>query len=184
MSILFGLLVLILLAAGLYLQRRQRKTWIKDERYEESGDWLDKRSGERGTYGSLDARREQERKTLADQGRTHELARLLRDYFFEHYPGFARLNNDQLKAFTTAARNQASQLFQTAASLLDGQTVSPHETPDPEAEHIQPLKKIMLEFSYQAFPALLDLDLEQIKQLDRFAASCAVQLLENAAQLQ
>ncbi|MCB0534547.1 MAG: hypothetical protein H6574_16395 [Lewinellaceae bacterium] len=183
MSILFGLLVLILLAAGLYLQRRQRKTWVKEERYEESGNWIDKRSGERGTYGSLDAQREQERKTLTDQGRANELARLLRDYFFEHYPGFANLNNDQLKAFTAAARNQASQLFQTASSLQKGQSTDPHEAPDSETEHTQPLKKIMLDFSYQAFPALLDLELEQIKQFDRAAASGAAHLVKTAGQL-
>lgn len=183
MSILFGLLVLILLAAGLYLQRRQRKTWVDEERYEESGDWIDKRSGERGTYGSLDAQREQERKTLTDQGRANELARLLRDYFFEHYPGFATLSNDQLKAFTTAARNQANQLFQTASNLQMGQPAEPQDVPESETEHIQPLKKIMLDFSYQAFPALLGLDLEQIKQFDRAAASGAALLVKNAGQL-
>ncbi len=183
MSLLFGLLILILLATGLYLQRRQRKTWVREERYEESGDWLDKRSGERGTYGSLDAQREQERKSLADQGRVHELARLLRDYFFEHYPGFASLNNEQLKAFTTAARNQAGQLFQTANNLQQGQPTDSHEAPNSEAEHIQPLKKIMLDFSYQAFPGLLDLDLERIKQFDGAAAFGAAELLESAARL-
>jgi len=183
MDILFGLLVLILIAAGLYFQRRQRKQWIAEERYEESGDWLDKRAGERGAYGSLDAEREQERKTLTAQGRVVEAGRLLRDYFFEHFPGFDALNDAQLKTFTGFAREQTAQVMAEAENLLKGRLPESHEPSAETDAHVQALKKIMLDFTYRHFPELLELDIEQIKQLDLVAEAGAKKLLKKVDEL-
>lgn len=172
MGITFGLIVLVLLLAGLYYQRKKNKTWVAEERYEESGDWIDKRSGERGTFGSLDAEREHERKSLVQQGQINELARLLRAYCFEQYPGFNDLSDVQIKSFTNFARSQAKQWLKHIESYLNRQ---PPTLPTPEADnaHALALKKIILDFSYTHFPKLLNLELEQLQDVDQLAASIA-----------
>ncbi len=177
MGITFGLLALILLLAGLYHRRRQRRSWLAEERYEERGDWLDKRSGERGTYGSLDAEREQERKFLVHRGRASELTRLLRAYCFDQYPGFNDLSDTQIKTFTTYVREQIAHQIQFTEALQNNQTPAPPTVPDSENRHSQALKKIILDFSYAQFPKLLDLDIALIQSLDQQAAGVAGQVL-------
>lgn len=179
MEIVFGLFILILLAVALYRRRQTRDTWVAEERREESGAWIDKRAGERGTYGSLDAEREQERKTVAQQGRTIELARLVRTYAFEHYPGFHALSDAQLKAFSTSARLKVAQLFDTIEALLvAGRGAGQQATPTaPDNAHAGAVKTILLDYAYAQFPALLDLDLDTIKSLDQYCAGVADALL-------
>ena len=165
MGMLFGLLVLILVVAGLLYRRKQNKAWVSEERNDESGDWLDKRAGERGTYGSLDAEREKTSRQRAHQGRVMELARLWRDYAFDQYSGFSDLSDAQLKSFTTFARTTAEQFLQSVEALLQGKVADNVEPVAPD-EHIQALKKIALDFAYTHFPKLLDLDVDQLRQFD------------------
>lgn len=176
MGILFGLFVLVVLIVGLVNRRKQNKTWLKEERHDESGAWVDKRAGERGTYGSLDAEMEQERRNIARQGRTNELARLIRDHAFEHHPDFHTLSDAQIRAYGDFAKKQVAQLFAAIEKLLDGQTLALPEQPLPETNYSQSLKKQMLDSSYQYFPGLLDLDIETLKLFDRYAANLAAVL--------
>lgn len=181
MEILFGLLILVLLAVALLNRRREKKTWLREERYDESGSWIDKRAGERGTYGSLDAEREAERHTLTRQGRINDLALDIRNFAFEHIPGFHERSTANIKAFTTEARDRANQLFSAIEALKTGQMP---ETQDaaPDDPRTQALKKYMLNFSYEHCPWLLDQDLEAIQQLDRYVAVIAQNLLAKANQ--
>jgi hypothetical protein len=179
MEILFGLLILVLLAVALLNRRREKKTWLREERYDESGSWIDKRAGERGTYGSLDAEREAERHTLTRQGRINDLALDIRNFAFEHIPGFHERSTADIKAFTTEARDRANQLFSAIEALKTGQIP---ETPDtaPDDPRTQALKKCILHFSYEHYPWLLDQDLEAIQQFDRYVAVIAQNLLAKA----
>jgi len=183
MGILFGLFVLVVLIVGLANRRKQNKAWLKEERRDESGAWVDKRAGERGTYGSLDAEMEQERSDIARQGRANELARLIRDFAFEHHPDFHTLSDAQIRIYSDFAKKQAAQLFAAIEKLLTGQALAFPETPPPETAYSQSLKKRVLDFSYQHFPALLDLDIETLKLFDRYAANLAAILAEKIEEI-
>ena len=117
MGIAFGLFVLVILIVALLNRRKQNKAWVQEERHDESGAWVDKRAGERGTYGSLDAEMEQERRKLKRQGQVTELSRLIRDYAFEHYPGFHSLSDAQIKAYSTFVKNQVAQWLAVVEQL-------------------------------------------------------------------
>ena len=106
MELLFGLAVIALLILGWRSRKKQEKDWLKDERHDESGAWMDKRAGERGTYGSLDAEMEQSRQSVSKQNRINELARLVRTYFFEEYPDFHLLNDEQIKKHIAFSKTQ------------------------------------------------------------------------------
>jgi hypothetical protein len=176
MGIVFGLFLLAVLIAGLLHRRHEKKTWLREERHEESGNWIDKRAGERGTYGSLDAEREAERHALSRQGRISDLALDLRNYAFEHIPEFHERSDADLRNFTATARSEAGRLLSTAEAILNGQAPEvPAAGDDP---HTKALKKLLLDFSYEQFPQLLDLELDAIRQFDRFAAGIAAGLLE------
>ena len=176
MGIVFGLFLLAVLIAGLLHRRHEKKTWLREERHEESGDWIDKRAGERGTYGSLDAEREAERHALSRQGRISDLALDLRNYAFEHIPGFHERSDADLRNFTTTAQSEAGRLLATAEAILNGQT--PETTAAGDDPHTKALKKMLLDFSYEQFPQLLDMELDAIRQFDRFAAGVAAGLLK------
>ena len=168
---------LVLVVAGLYYRNKQNKSWVAAERYEESGDWLDKRAGERGTYGSLDAEQEQSRQAITEEGRRIELARLTRDYFFAEDAAFTKLSDAQIKTYTTFARKEAGAFIEYIGGLLAQQ---PQDSPDQApADHpaVAVLKKTALDFAYAQYPALLDLDIEVLKQLDVRAAGFANALI-------
>lgn len=176
----FGLFILAILLIALYNRRKENKAWVQEERNEESGDWIDKRAGERGTYGSLDAEREAERHTLTRQGRINDLALDVRNFAFEHLPGFAESSDEQLRVFTALARERVGALFNTMDALKKGQ---PPVTPEsPVAEHPQgpALKKMILDACYKNVPALLELDLDLIRQFDGYVGNLANTMLGNA----
>jgi hypothetical protein len=177
MGILFGLFILVIFFVAFYNRRRQNKSWLKEERHEESGHWIDKRSGERGTYGSLDAIREAERHSLSRQSRIGDAVLDMRNYAFEHFPGFHERSDEQIRAFATAARGQVSQLFDTIDKMKTGLQPEAPETAPADDPHSRALKKMMLDAAYAQFPWLLDLDIETIKQLDRLAGSMAEALI-------
>jgi len=181
MGILFGILILILLTAALLNRRREKTSWLREERYDESGAWVDKRASERGTFGSLDAEREAERFALTRQGRINDLALEMRSYAFEHIPGFHERGTTVVKSFTDSARTQAARLLATIEAIKTGKMPEIPQAQAPNSPHIQALKKQILHFAYEQFPWLLDLDLEAIQQLDHYVAIIARDLLGHDA---
>ncbi len=86
MEILFGLVVLALIIMGLRHRKKQDRKWLKEERYDESGAWIDKRAGERGTYGSRDREMEQERHLIRRSGNIEGLIHTIQTHCFEQFP--------------------------------------------------------------------------------------------------
>lgn len=180
MGIVFGLFVLVLLAAGLWSRRTQKKAWVAEERQEDSGAWIDKRVGERGTYGSLDALREAERFGLSRQGKINDLALVVRDFAFEQIGGFSTRSDEQIRAFTAQARAQAGQLIGAIDTLQAGRDAVAADAPDHKDPQVLALKKRVLDHCFEQFPALLKLEIDQIKQFDRLAAKLAADLIQQA----
>lgn len=172
MQLIFGLAILILIAIALYNRRRQHKTWVAEERREEGGGWIDKRASERGAYGSLDAEMEAERHALSRKGRINDLALAVRSYAFERVPHFHTLSDEQLKTFTAFARARSAQLFDQIDALLAGRLPEP-EAGIAQAEQGPALKKLIMDFCYEQFPGLFDLELDAIKHFDRLAGDMA-----------
>lgn len=175
MGIAFGLFIVAIIILGLIARRRQNKAWVQEERYDESGAWVDKRSGERGTYGSLDAEMELERSQMTRQGQVNDLARLIRDHAFEHFPGFHEMSDAQIKSYSAFTKQQAAQLIDAIGQFTGSRISDPAKQSPVETPYSQALKKKILDFSYRHFPALLDLEIETIKQFDRH-----VSVLSNA----
>ncbi len=169
MTALIGVLILVLLIMGMVSRKRRIKTWVKEERYEESGHWVDKRPGERGTWGSLDQEMARERGQVVRQGRIVELAELIREYAATHDPSFVNLPEDQNRTFRRYTRDQATQMIVLIEQFSRGKV--PTATPATDAVRPEDLKKRILDFAYHHYPALLDLDIDTIRQFDLLADS-------------
>lgn len=178
LEITFGIAIVLILIVGLMNRRKQNKAWLEQERREESGAWIDKRSGERGAFGSLDAEREAERFSLTRQGRVNDLALEIRNYAFEHIPGFSDLSDDQIRAFTVVAREQSGKIFIAAESVQRGQLPEFKGPYEASGDRVQALKTIILNRLYEQFPALLSQELDLIRQLDAYTAFAAKSLVE------
>ena len=173
MEILFGLIVLALIIAGLRRRKKQDRKWLQEERYDESGAWIDKRGGERGTYGSRDREMEQERMRISRSGKIEGLVLLVQNHCLERYPGLFPLEEAAGRRWLALCREKAAAFVAVIGLLLEGRTP---EMPAPPARNDagrDALKKKILDYSYDRFPALLDLDLDVIKQFDRMAAQLA-----------
>lgn len=170
--------LIVVVVIALLNRRRQNKAWVQEERYDESGAWMDKRAGERGTYGSLDAEMEADRRDVKRQGQVNELSRLIRDYAIEHYPGFHTLDNDQIRAYTSFAKTQVAPFVAMAEQMLSGYKPNAVAQPPSEIPHVLAVKKLMLDFSYRHYPALLDLEIETIRNFDRYAGGISDVLIE------
>ncbi|HLP94003.1 MAG TPA: hypothetical protein VK168_08200 [Saprospiraceae bacterium] len=173
MEILFGIVVLVLLVWGLANRKKAKKEWIQEERYEESGSWIDKRSGERGTYGSLDEEMEANRKYISQQGKVNELSRAIQAYLGEHQPGYSR----DVQAHYEAIKSEIQTLFRQIEALKKGQEIPLRENETLEGAIISPLKKQILDFAYQEFPELLNLEIAQIKRLDAYCVQMCARIL-------
>ncbi len=171
MGVLIGVLILVLLIAGLVSRKRSAKAWVKEERFEESGNWLDKRAGERGTWGSLDQEMARDRGQVLRQGRVVELAEVIRQYAADNYPGFSALSEEEVRAFRSYTRSEAAQMIASMEQISKGKT--PPSVLAAETPRNSVLKKQVLDFAYQAYPSLLDLDLEAIRQFDQFTGAWA-----------
>lgn len=180
MGIAFGLFVLVIVIVALYNRRRENKVWRNEERYEESGNWIDKRSGERGTYGRLDALQEAERHALSQQGRVNDLMLDIRNYLFEHLPDFHTLSNDQLKAHTAFGREQIARLLPAIEALKKGRAPESAVAAQQDNPHRKAIQKLLLNFAYKQAPELLELDLSLIQAFDAFTGVLADALLEKA----
>ena len=178
MQLIFGLAVLILIALALLNRRKQKKTWVAEERREESGHWVDKRAGERGAYGTLDAEMEAERYALTRKGRINDLALALRSYAFEQVPHFHAMSDEQIKTFTAFARTWSARLFEQIDALQAGRFPEPEAGAGVEDGHTPALKKLIMNFCYEQFPGLFDLELDAIKHFDRLAGDMAGALVQ------
>jgi hypothetical protein len=179
MEILFGLLIVVLLYLGLRNRKKEKKEWLREERYDESGTWIDKRAGERGTYGSLDDEMEQARQSISQQSKASELARRVRTYFFEKHPGFHDLSDAQIRQHIAFSKAKATEfvLF-LEKTAKNGRLEAPEQTPTPPSA----LQKELLGFAFENFPILLDLTLEDLKKLDGAAGQLAESLIANTVQ--
>ncbi|MBN8677827.1 MAG: hypothetical protein J0M29_06345 [Chitinophagales bacterium] len=173
MEILFGIVVLVLLVWGLANRKKAKKEWIQEERYEESGAWIDKRSGERGTYGSLDEEMEANRKYISQQGKVNELSRAIQAHLGEHQHG----NSNDIQGQYEAIKSEIQTLFRHIEALKKGQDIPLRENEAPEDASIAPLKKQILDFAFQEFPELLDLEITQIKRLDAYCVQLCSRML-------
>jgi len=178
MEILFGLLLLVLLVWGLRSRKKEQTTWLKEERYDESGAWLDKRSGERGTFGSLDEEMEQERRDLSNRSNSKELAHLIRSYCFGEYPGFSSLADEATQQCLGFIQKQAAATISVLEKMLETSTVpTPLSPVQTDEQHRLALKKNVLDFSFDRFPKLLDLEIETIKEFDAWVERIVASIL-------
>ena len=183
MEILFAVLILVLIILGLRNRKKRNKEWVKEERYEESGDWIDKRVGERGSYGSLDDEMEANRAFIANQSKTNDLARELQAYLFAQSTGFQQLNDVELQQHLKVCKSEIGALFGYYEQWMKGQEPSFAPAKPSTDPHLQALKKIILDFSFDRFPKLLDLEIAQIQKIDLAASKLAHQILAEIARL-
>ncbi len=183
MEILFAVLVLALLVFGLLNRKKEKKEWVKEERFEESGDWLDKRSGERGTYGSLDEEMEANRLYIAQKGKVSELAQNIQSLLFSQNNEFHNLSDDKIKRIHAFCKSEISVFFEQIEAWTSGKQ-SPTLSPEVPELALQPeIKKMILDFVFERFPKLLDLEIEQIKLVDQSAGHLAHRIRYEVAKL-
>lgn len=183
MEILFAVAVIALLYFGLRSRKKQDEKWLKEERHDESGAWVDKRSGERGTFGSLDEEREKERLQLNVQGKVSDLARLTRTYFFEQHPDFETLSDEKIKQFIAFNKVQVASFVEKIEAVTSGARLETPGNPTGPETHRLALKKQILDFAFDNFPKLLDLELEAMRQFDCAAEFLASTLLNETERL-
>ncbi len=177
MEIVFAVLVLLLIIAGLRNRKKEKKEWVKEERYEESGDWLDKRSGERGTYGSLDEEMEANRLHIGLQSKINALAQQIQNTCFTQHPDFHTRSNEQVKKHLAFCKAEIRGLFEQMDALIQSRPINIAEKDLVPNDLRVVLKKQVLEFSFESFPKLLDLEIEQIRQFDTAAEMLAQKIL-------
>lgn len=173
--ILFGTLVLVLLIVGLVRRKKSDRAWVQEERFEESGDWIDKRAGERGSRGSLDAEMAHDRRQLVRQGRAVELAEVLRLYAAEHVADFASWSEDQVRNFRSYTRSQAGQMIAVIEQIHNGK--APAAAPSTGDAGHDALKKQILDFAYRHYPTLLELDIETLRAFDGVVGNWAEEVV-------
>jgi len=183
MEIAFGILVLALIILGLRNRKKEKKEWVKEERYEESGAWIDKRSGERGTYGSLDEEMEANRRYIAAQSKISALAMATQSFCFAQHPDLQNLSDDKIKRHLALCKSEAVGLFGQIEQLTKGKGISIVEAPLPHNEFRTALKKHVLGLSYEHFPKLLDLEIEQIQKFDLSVEHLSKRVLEEIDRL-
>ncbi|MFN0176650.1 MAG: hypothetical protein ACKVU0_18560 [Saprospiraceae bacterium] len=183
MEIAFGLLVLALIILGLRNRKKEKKEWIKEERYEESGAWIDKRYGERGTYGSLDEEMETNRRYIATQSKISALAMATQAFCFAQHPDFQTLSDEHIKRHLAFCKSEAVGLVEQIEQLTIGNGISSVEAPLLPNVLRTALKKHVLGLSYEHFPKLLDLEIEQIQKFDRAVEHLSKRVLEEIDRL-
>ncbi len=178
-GILFGILILVLIVIALWRRKQETDAWLREERYDESGRWLDKRSGERGTYGTLDAEREAERFSLSRQGRIADLSIDIRNYCLQHIPAFQQQSDAFVLAFSQQTRRLLERFFDLIEEARKGKKL-PIVTPERENLHTAAIKKQILNSAFEQYPWLLDWDIPNLKQLDACALRLACDLVNKA----
>lgn len=177
MEIVFALLVLALIVLGLRNRRKEKKEWVREERFDESGAWIDKRSGERGTYGSLDEEMESNRSYISRQGKVSALAQSIQTYCFEQIPDFSNRSDAALKRHFETCKSEINGYFAQIDTMLSGKGL-PVKATTPESDSLRDgLKKRILDGAYEYFPGLLDLEIHLLQQFDMATAQMADRIL-------
>ena len=177
MEIAFGLLILVLIVLGLRNRKKEKKEWVKEERYDESGAWMDKRPGERGTYGSLDEEMDANRIYIAKQSKVSELALAVQSFCFAQHPDYQALSTEKLKSHLAFCKSEIDVFFDQIEALTNGKTVPISTAALPSDDLLLALKKRLLDFSFERFPKLLDLEIEAIQKADLAAGQVAYKIL-------
>jgi hypothetical protein len=164
MGIYFGIAILILLILGLRLRKKEAKEWTKEDLKDEGGEWIERRSGDRGTYGSFDRANEAARQEIHHQAQINELALLFRTWFFDHYPGYHQLDEKTLREHTLYCKSEAYLYIGMIDNMLKGVMPAPLD-PLP-ANGNKHFAELILHYIYDSFPALLDMEIEDIRSLD------------------
>lgn len=182
MGIIFGLAVLVLLFLGLWNRKKQDKKWVTEERYDESGAWIDKRAGERGTYGSLDQEMEKERHWISRLGKIEGMAYLVQNHCFEQYSDMFPLHDPDMKTWLAFTKTSAATFIAMIEKLIEGHIPEvPANVGDDENR--RSLKKKILDYSYERFPKLLDIDLDVIKKFDLLAGQLSHAVIDRTERL-
>lgn len=147
--------------------KKQDKDWIKEERYEESGDWIDKRPGERGSYGRLDREREAERADIYHAGRIQELIREI-EKEMDWIPG----------RHTRLIREKVDSLIVWVNMIQAGKNIAQPTDISVANEQAEVLKKIILKTFFDLFPDLLNADIQHLKFLDSYVLEKAAELAD------
>jgi hypothetical protein len=176
-ELFLGLAVLVLLVIGLRRRKNEKKRWVEEERHDESGRWIDKRAGERGTFGTLDEEMESNRQYIARQAKTVELARLAQNFCFERLPDFHLLSETELKGHFSRCQSEAGMLLLVAEKMAQGAAPGPVPASDGDNDLAISLKKLVLSFLYAEYPRLLDVEIEQLKRLDLAAGHFAERIV-------
>ena len=164
MGIYFGIAILVLLILGLRLRKKEAKVWTKEELKDEGGEWIERRSGDRGTYGSFDRANEAARQEIHHQAQINELALLFRTWFFDHYPGYHQIAEKTLREHTLYCKSEAYLYIQMIDKMLRGDIPSPPDSLPEQGN--KRFAELILHFVYDCFPALLDMEIEDIRALD------------------
>lgn len=177
MEILFAFVLLVLLLLGWRNYRKERSQWLREERYEESGNWLDKRAQERGTYGSLDQEMEEQRRNHRTQAARTELQEMVWMHLLDNSPTLPDAPQAQLIEVKSTLRAWASDVVNMTECLLHHQDQPPEKIAIPHSEALLALKKKVMDFLFDFYPALLGLEIEEIKTLDEAICSTIHNLL-------
>lgn len=184
MEILFALLVLALLVLGVLNRKKSKREWIKEERHDESGIWIDKRSGERGTFGSLDEEMESNRKYIAKQAKVSELAQIMQHFCAIQTAEYQKLSSEKTPRFFAFCKSEADWLLGHVENFTRDQPGSISNIQYPPNPLRDNLKKRVLDFSFEHFPQLLELEIEQIKKFDNAAEQLSERTLQEMERLQ
>ena len=177
MEILFGLLVIVLLVVGLRARKKSRHEWKKEERFEERGDWIDKRSGERGTYGSLDDEMESNRQYIAQKAKVSELSMAVQRSLYAEKEAYNILEKKALTQHLDGIKREIGHLFAQIQAAQSGLPL-----PVPNSLRLQDaltgrIKKQILDFCFETFPYLLDWEIADIQKLDQICDFTAHSIL-------
>jgi uncharacterized lipoprotein NlpE involved in copper resistance len=163
LPIIIAVSIVVLLVVGFQNRKKEKKAWLREERYEDSGEWLDKRAGERGTYGRVDREMETDRKQAFREGQILELAKQLANWSgLAETKNWVFLKEKALEIMDLAEKTMASKSTPTPLSDISGESATA-------------LKKQILAWLYANTSLLERAEIEQIRDLDaaveRVAAS-------------
>lgn len=173
MEILFGLLVIVLLVLGLRTRKKRSHAWKAEERFEESGDWIDKRTGERGTYGSLDDEMEANRQYIARKAKISALSMAVQRTLFAELPAYAQLEKAALSEDLALIKREIGRVFVQIHEAESGLPLELSNATFVDDAFKQQIKKQILDFCFESFPYLLDWEISEIQKLDKICAHCA-----------
>ena len=173
MEILFGLLVIVLLVLGLRGRKKSRQEWKKEERFDESGDWIDKRGGERGTYGSLDNEMESNRQYIAQKAKESALSMAIQRSLYAEQSTYSQLDKAAIKKDLDGIKLLIGHLIAQIQATQSGMALPISPIREIEHDLVGKIKKQILDFCLENFPFLLDWEISDIQNLDQICGETA-----------